>query len=128
MASSPTFVGSGFANPCALIDAISTKRDGSGTYDTIVSGGPSLVRAVRFQAITLTADTSLLIFYNDGTNKYLIGDIPMRTVTPTGIDPGWSYLWTPPHPEFFIPSGDSLMAAMYSGAAALHAWAIGGNT
>lgn len=127
MSSTPIFVGSAFATPCTVIDAISTDRTGAGTYDTVHVGIPSVVRAVKFQATTLTIDTMLLIFLYDGSTNRLIDEVRVRSQAPTNVDPGFSYLWVPPIAPLYLAAADELRAAMFSGSATLHSWTIGGN-
>jgi len=127
MASTPVFVGSAFAIPTTLIDAISTDRTGAGTYDTVHVGIPSVVQAIRFQAITQTIETTLMLFLDDGTNVGMIDEIRIRPSTPTNVEPGWTYLWVPPVAKLLLAVGDEIQAAMRGGSASLQAWTIGGN-
>lgn len=127
MATTPLFVGSGFPLPLGSVTAISTDRTGAGSYSTVVTGAPSMIRAIRFQATTLTIDTMLMLFYYDGANTRLLDEIRIVATTPTNVNAGWSHLWVPPVAPLIMPASDVIKAAMYSGSATIHAWAIGGD-
>ena len=133
MATTPQFSGSGFATGVVALSAISTLRNGSGSYTTLVTGAPSIIDGIKFQAQGQTIETMLLIFLNDGSSTELIDEVKIQAQTPTSISPGWSHLWIPPHRRitgnpFILPSGDIISAAMYHGSAVLTAMPLGGPT
>ena len=125
MATTPVFIASGLTVPSVAVTAISTDRTGAGSYTTVLTGAPSIVEAIRFQAITLTIDTTMLVFLDDGANVKLIDEFRIRAATPTNVDPGFAYLWQPPR-RIYLPSGDEIQCAMYSGSATIIAHVQGG--
>lgn len=129
MAGSPLFIASDFATPVAVIDNIDTDVTGGGTYDTIIApGARAIVTGVLFVAVTNTIDTLLYLYVYNGTNNRRLGKpIPIRQSVAKVIgDEPWSALWTPPSYPFILESTWELRAAMLSGSATLHAWALGG--
>lgn len=88
-------VAPGFAStPHAAAVAISTantNRDGTGTIGTIFSAAASGSRidTIVAQATGTTTAGMLRFYLHNGTLAFLVGEVPVLAVTPSGTVPAW---------------------------------------
>lgn len=99
------------------LSAANTNRDGTGTLVTIVTAGTngSRIDSVTVCATATTTAGMVRLFLHDGTTAFLLKEIPVSSITPSGTVQAFSaYLTSFTNPELFpktIPSGWSLRAS-----------------
>lgn len=90
MASTPAYA----ATPKIGIGQISTantNRDGTGTIGTVFTAGSSGSRidAIDIKATGTTTSGMIRLFIHNGTTAYLLTEVPVIAVTPSGTLPAW---------------------------------------
>ena len=90
MASTPAYA----ATPKVGIGQISTantNRDGTGTIGTVFTAGSSGSRidAIDIKATGTTTAGMIRLFIHNGTTAYLLTEVPVIAVTPSGTLPAW---------------------------------------
>jgi len=90
--------------------AANTGLDGTGTVYTAFTAGSngSRIEYVHFHAGGTTTAGMLRIFLYDGSNYFLLTEIPTAAVTPSGTVAAAEYEWVPTRP-LCIPTGYTLV-------------------
>lgn len=90
MANIPGYAATPHAAGVAISTA-NTNRDGTGTIGTIFTAGASGSRidTVVIQATGTTTAGMVRLYLHNGTTAFLIGEVPVLAVTPSGTVPAW---------------------------------------
>lgn len=101
----------------ATLSVANTNRDGTGTLATVITAGAngSRIDSVAICATGTTTTGMIRLFLHDGTTAYLLKEIPVSAIIPSGtVQSFFAYLTSATNPELWpktIPSGWSLRAA-----------------
>ena len=116
MATTPQYA----ATPKCSIGQVSvanTNRDGTGTLATVFSTGTngSRIDAIDIKAVGTTTTGMIRLFIHDGTSTYLLTEVPVVAVTPSGTMPSWETQFNTNTMSqglpLVLPAGYSLRAA-----------------
>lgn len=116
----------------AQISTANTARDGTGTIGTVLTAGASgsRVDAIDLKATGTTTAGMIRLFVHNGTTAYLLTEVPVLAVTPSGTSPAWeAQLNTNTMTQvlpLILPTGYSLRAST-NNAETFNVIAIGGN-
>lgn len=120
MGSTPLFVAS-VHDPAGVKATVKTvKHDASVAGTTAFTGstnGSYFTGFSRLMADGATTESQVLIFYYDGSNRVLIGQVPVQQITPTAITPAWEGEWI--CPRMFIPNADTIQVGITAGTASV---------
>jgi hypothetical protein len=114
------------------ISTANTARDGTGTIGTVFTAGTngSRIDMIDLQATGTTTAGMIRLFVHNGTNAFLLGELPVTANTPSGTVPAWNaQLNTNTMTQLLpitIPSGWSLRASTHN-AEAFNVIAFGGD-
>ena len=114
------------------ISTANTNRDGTGTIGTVFTAGTngSRIDMIDVQATATTTSGMIRLFVHDGTSAYLVAELPVLAVTPSGTSPAYSQqLNTNTMTQFLpivLPTGWSLRAST-NNAEAFNVIAFGGD-
>jgi hypothetical protein len=114
------------------ISTANTARDGTGTIGTVFTAGSngSRIDMIDVQATATTTAGMVRLFVHDGTNAYLVAELPVVATTPSGTNPSYSQqLNTNTMTQFLpivLPTGWSLRAST-NNAEAFNVIAFGGD-
>lgn len=88
-----------------VVSTANTNRDGSGTLASALTGvaAGTVVRRCRIAAGSTTTDGMLRFYVYDGTNARLIDELRVPSNTPGATIRTWTYLWSPPGGEVYLP-------------------------
>lgn len=98
------------------IRTANTKRDGTGTIDTVLTAGASgsRVDAIVVKATGTTTAGTVRLFIHNGTNAQLLTELPVVAVTPSATLPAWEVQLNASTMSqllpFALPTGYSLRA------------------
>ena len=109
------------------ISTANTSRDGSGTIGTVFSAGSSGSRIERVQVKAQGTTTAGMVrlFVHNGTTAYLLTEIQVVPVTPSGTVPAYEATFVFDG-GLVIPAGYSLRAST-NNAESFHVVALGGD-
>ena len=114
------------------ISTANTNRDGTGTIGTVFTAGSSGSRIdmIDIQATATTTAGMVRLFLHNGTTAFLLAEVPVVAVTPSGTIPAFSAqlnsnTMTQILP-IVIPTGWSLRASTHN-AEAFNVIALGGD-
>lgn len=114
------------------ISTANTNRDGTGTIGTVFTAGSSGSRIdmIDIQATATTTAGMVRLFLHNGTTAFLLAEVPVVAVTPSGTIPAFSAqlnsnTMTQVLP-IVIPTGWSLRASTHN-AEAFNVIALGGD-
>jgi len=114
------------------ISTANTNRDGTGTIGTVFTAGSSGSRIdmIDIQATGTTTAGMVRLFLHNGTTAFLLAEVPVVAVTPSGTIPAFSAqlnsnTMTQILP-IVIPTGWSLRASTHN-AEAFNVIALGGD-
>jgi hypothetical protein len=107
------------------ISTANTNRDGTGTMGTLLTGATdgTRIEAIKIKATGTTTAGMVRIFYYDGTNVRLLGEVPIAAVTPSATLP--AYEATIPF-KMVVPSAKEIRVSTEK-AETFNVFAIGGN-
>lgn len=114
------------------ISTANTARNGTGTIGTVFTAGTngSRIDMIDVQATATTTSGMIRLFVHDGTSAYLVAELPVLAVTPSGTSPAYSQqLNTNTMTQFLpivLPTGWSLRAST-NNAEAFNVIAFGGD-
>lgn len=114
------------------ISTANTNRDGTGTIGTVFTAGThgSRIDMIDLQATATTTAGMIRLFVHNGTNAFLLGEVPVTAVTPSGTTPAWTaQLNTNTMTQLLpivLPTGWSLRAST-NNAEAFNVIAFGGD-
>lgn len=74
------------------ISTANTNRDGTGTIGTVFTAGAngSRIDMIDLQATGTTTAGMIRLFVHNGTNAFLLGEVPVLANTPSGTVPAWT--------------------------------------
>lgn len=126
MASAGVYIGSPQTWHAAL-SAANTNRDGTGTIVDVTSGGASGSRIdkVRVSASGSTTAGIIRLFLYDGTNNYMIKEIPVTAITPSASVAVFEAEWDAD--GLVLPTSSWKLRASTHNAEAFKVFAKGGN-
>lgn len=114
------------------ISTANTNRDGTGTIGTVFTAGSSGSRIdmIDIQATATTTAGMVRLFLHNGTTAFLLAEVPVVAITPSGTIPAFSAqlnsnTMTQILP-IVIPTGWSLRASTHN-AEAFNVIALGGD-
>jgi hypothetical protein len=116
----------------AAIATANTNKDGTGTIGTIFTAGASGSRidAISLKATVTTTAGAIRLFIYDGSNYFLLTEIPVTAQTSSATSPAWeAQLNTNTMTQFLpiiLPTGHSLRAST-NNAENFNVLAIGGD-
>jgi hypothetical protein len=107
------------------ISTANTNRDGTGTMGTLLTGATdgTRIEAIKIKATGTTTAGMVRIFYYDGTNVRLIGEVPIAAVTPSATLP--AYEATIPF-KMVVPSAKEIRVSTEKGET-FNVFAVGGS-
>jgi hypothetical protein len=114
------------------ISTANTNRDGTGTIGTVFTAGAngSRIDMIDLQATATTTAGMIRLFVHDGTNAYLVVEVPVTAVTPSATNPAYTQQFnTNTMTQFLpivLPTGWSLRAST-NNAEAFNVIAFGGD-
>lgn len=114
------------------ISTANTNRDGTGTIGTVFTAGTngSRIDMIDVQATATTTSGMIRLFVHNGTNAFLVAELPVVAVTPSGTSPAYfQQLNTNTMTQFLpivLPTGWSLRAST-NNAEAFNVIAFGGD-
>lgn len=124
--------------PSVAISAANPNRDGTGTLVTLFTGSGfgTRVDRIRVQAIGPTTAGMVRLFARASSTApiYLVGEIEVAAVTPSGTAPAFGADYAPPptvgttqsYSSLAVPSGAQLLVSTEN-AEAFHVTAFGAN-
>lgn len=116
----------------AAISTANTNRDGSGTIGTVLTAGTngSRIDAIDIKATGTTTAGMIRLFVHNGTTAFLLTEVPVLALTPSGTSPAWeTQLNTNTMTQVLplvLPSGFSLRAST-NNAETFNVIAVGGD-
>lgn len=110
-----------------VISTANTNRDGNGTLGTVFTAGTSGSRIERVQVKAQETTTAGMVrlFVHNGTTAYLLTEIPVVPVTPSGTLPAYEFTFVFDG-GLVIPTGYSLRAST-NNAESFNVVAMGGD-
>ncbi len=109
-------------DPAAKKASVKTvKHDCSVAGTTIFTGSTNGSYFTGFSSLMAdagTTDSQVLIIYNDGANRVLIGQVPVQQTVPTTTTPTWRGSWY--CDRMFIPNGDTIEVGITAGNANIY--------
>lgn len=114
------------------ISTANTARDGTGTIGTVFTAGTngSRIDMIDVQATVTTTAGMVRLFVHNGTNAFLLGEVPVLANTPSATNPAFSALLNTNTMSqllpIVLPTGWSLRAST-NNAEAFNVIAFGGD-
>lgn len=113
MASNGNYAATPLANG-ARISTANTARDGTGTLGTVLQAGATGARvdSINIAATGTTTAGMVRLFVNNGTTTFLLTEIPVSAITPSGTVPAFRAVLS--GLALVIPSNGSLRASTHN--------------
>jgi hypothetical protein len=87
----------------------------------------STIENIHVKAVGTTAAGMIRIFLYDGTNLFLIHEIPVTAITQSGTQAAFEADWTPPNTLWTIPSGYKIYMTTQNADAGYDFTVVGGD-
>lgn len=131
MAANPAFSTGTNALNVLNVSAANTNRDGTGTINTLVTGGASgtLIERVHCHA-AVTTSSAVVNFWlssDSGTTWRLVGDVLVQAVTPSTSAAPWQGDYIPPTGKIVLPGTTWRLGVTCTVAQSTNYTAIGGD-
>ncbi len=100
---------------CALVNTLNAGRDGLGTVQTVFTApaAGSRIDDVSIQAIGTTTSGMIRLFLHNGTSNFLIKEVSVTAITPSGTVKAFSTVLT--NLGLVLANGHSLRASTEKG-------------
>lgn len=117
MATAPAFAATPGSEATAIPATANTNRDGTGTVTTVLTPGASGTRIerIRFKAAGTTTAGMLRVFAHNGTAFFLLDEVPVAAITPSGTVETWEAdLYYGDDAPLVLPTGWSLRVSTHN--------------